>query len=55
LITKYVDSKKTQTNHVRSKFSEILKVYFKKHVPRKNIAIIKISDQSNIGSDYRYF
>jgi hypothetical protein len=22
---------------------------------RKNIAIIEISDQSNIGSDYRYF
>jgi hypothetical protein len=29
-----------------------LKVYLKKHVPRKNIVIIEISDHSNIGSDY---
>jgi hypothetical protein len=29
------DSKETQTNHVRSKLSEILKVYFKNMFPEK--------------------
>jgi hypothetical protein len=46
------DSKETQMNHVRSKLSEILKVYFKNMFPEKNIVIIEISDHSNIGSDY---
>jgi hypothetical protein len=44
VIKLYCDSKETQTKHVRSKLSEIL----------NHITIIKISDHSNIGSDYRY-
>jgi hypothetical protein len=46
------DTKENQTNHVRSKLSEILKVNFKNMFPEKNNAIIEILDHSNIGSDY---
>jgi hypothetical protein len=59
------DSKEAQTNHVRSKLSEILNVYLENMFPEyypdnRNIGpfkyrTIQISDHSNIGSNYRYF
>jgi hypothetical protein len=48
------DFKETKTDHVQLKLCEIYVVYLENIFHEKNLAIITISDPSNIGFDYQY-